>query len=115
MSLFHKLRSSGVKKRLAIKKEYISEKTGNAYTTLVIEKMAVVSTGSIEQTDDNKYRYYIIDTIDSNGAGNMEYAIKTTNKVDVKLGTQLTFFNVRGGETAKGGWYAADRVEIKTK
>lgn len=49
---------SEVLKRSAIKKEYISEKTGNAYTTLVIEKMSVVSTGSIEQTDDNKYKYY---------------------------------------------------------
>ncbi|WP_270290013.1 hypothetical protein [Enterococcus casseliflavus] len=84
-----------------------SPRTGNQYTTDAISNLKVVSTGSIEETDDGKYRYSIVDT-----TKNLEYRIKTDNKVDVKFGTILVFKNVRGGATNRGGWYAADSVEV---
>ena len=84
----------------------ISPKTGNEYKAEVIPVLQVVSTGSIEETNDKKYRYSIVDT-----ANSLEYAIKTENKIDVKFGMVLAFKNVRGGATMHGGWYAADSVQ----
>ncbi|MGQ7419954.1 hypothetical protein HO520_03200 [Streptococcus suis] len=87
--------------------EMVSERTGNAYTTDVIPVLTVVSIGSIEEMD-GKYRYSIVDT-----SNDLEYVIKTSNKVDVKFGTILQFKNVRGGATQNGiGWYAADSVAV---
>lgn len=84
----------------------ISQRTGNEYKTDVIPMLKTLSTGSIEQTEDGKYRYSIVDT-----ANNLEYAIKTENKIEVKFGMILAFQNVRGGATTHGGWYAADSVQ----
>lgn len=88
----------------------ISPKTGNEYTAEVIPSLKVVSTGSVEQTADEKYRYPVVDT-----TKNLEYAIKVDNKIDVKFGAVLVFKNVRGGATSRGGWYAADSVEVVTR
>ncbi|WP_162841366.1 hypothetical protein [Streptococcus suis] len=88
-------------------KEMVSEKTGNKYITDVIPILTVVSIGSIEEID-GKYKYSIVDT-----SNDLEYVIKTSNKVDVKFGTILQFKNVRGGATQNGiGWYAADSVAV---
>lgn len=84
----------------------ISQRTGNEYKTDVIPLLKTLSTGSIEETEDGKYRYSIVDT-----ANNLEYAIKTENQIDVKFGMVLAFKNVRGGATNHGGWYAADSVQ----
>lgn len=85
----------------------ISDKTGNEYTTDVIPTLKVVSIGSIEEID-GKFKYSIVDT-----NNDLEYSIKTPNKVDVKFGTLLQFTNVRGGTTSNGvGWYAADSVVV---
>ena len=85
----------------------VSEKTGNKYTTDVIPVLNVVSIGSIEEID-GKFKYSIVDT-----GNDLEYTIKTSNKVDVKFGTILQFKNVRGGSTSNGiGWYAADSVAV---
>lgn len=88
----------------------ISPRTGNEYKTDIIPVLKVVSTGSIEEMDDEKYRYSIVDTTQ-----NLEYAIKVGNKVDVKFGTLLIFKNVRGGATSRGGWYASDSVEVVSR
>lgn len=85
----------------------ISPRTGNEYKTDAIPQLKVVSVGAIEQTEDGKYRYSIVDTIK-----NLEYSIKVDNKVDVKFGTILLFKNVRDGATNRGGWYSADSVEL---
>ncbi|HEL2054909.1 TPA: hypothetical protein TY413_000197 [Streptococcus suis] len=85
----------------------VSEKTGNEYTTDVIPVLTVVSIGSIEEID-GKFKYSIVDT-----GNDLEYVIKTSNKVEVKFGTILQFKNVRGGATQNGiGWYAADSVAV---
>lgn len=42
--------------------EYISEKTGNAYTQDTIALLNVLSTGSVIQDDNGEYRYSIVDT-----------------------------------------------------
>lgn len=84
----------------------ISPRTGNEYKTAVIPDLKVISTGSIEETEDGKYRYSIVDT-----TKNLEYAIKVENKISVKFGMTLCFTNVRGGTTKYGGWYAADSVQ----
>lgn len=84
----------------------ISPRTGNEYHAEVIPELKVVSTGSVEETDDGKYRYSIVDT-----TKNLEYAIKVENKIDVKFAMVLLFTNVRGGATAHGGWYSADNVQ----
>lgn len=85
----------------------VSEKTGNKYTTDVIPVLNVVSIGSIEEID-GKFKYSIVDT-----NNDLEYSIKTPNKIDVKFGTILQFKNVRGGATTNGvGWYAADSVAV---
>lgn len=85
----------------------ISPRTGNEYKAEVIPELKVVSTGSVEETDDGKYRYPIVDT-----TKNLEYAIKVENKIDVKFGVVLLFKNVRGGATSRGGWYSADSVQV---
>ena len=78
-----------------------SENTGNEYTTDVIPKLKLLSTGSLEEVN-GKYKYSVVDTIND-----LEYNIKTTNKVDIR------FSNVRGGSTSNGvGWYAADSVAV---
>ncbi|HEL1643901.1 TPA: hypothetical protein TXL48_000437 [Streptococcus suis] len=88
-------------------KVMVSEKTGNEYTTDVIPVLTVVSIGSIEEIDGN-FKYSIVDT-----GNDLEYVIKTSNKVEVKFGTILQFKNVRGGATQNGiGWYAADSVAV---
>lgn len=84
----------------------LSQRTGNEYKTDVIPLLKTLSTGSIEETEDGKYRYSIVDT-----ANNLEYAIKTENKIEVKFGMILAFTNVRGGATTNGGWYGADSVQ----
>ena len=84
----------------------ISQRTGNEYKTDVIPRLKAFATGSIEETEDGKYRYSIVDT-----ENNLEYAIKTENKIEVKFGMILAFTNVRGGATTHGGWYAADSVQ----
>lgn len=87
-------------------REYISERTGNAYTTDIIPVFGVVSTGSVEQKE-NGYKYSVVDT--KNG---LEYDITAPNQVDVRFGTILKFLNVRGGSLNSGlGWYKADSVE----
>lgn len=87
-----------------------SEKTGNEYTADVIPTLKVVSIGSIEEID-GKFKYSIVDT-----NNDLEYTIKTANKVEVKFGTILQFKNVRGGATTNGvGWYAADSVAVVTR
>lgn len=89
---------------------FISEKTGNEYTADVVPVLKVVSIGSIEEID-GKFKYSIVDT-----SNDLEYVIKTSNKVDVKFGTILQFKNVRGGATQNGiGWYAADTVQVIEK
>ncbi|MCT1180717.1 hypothetical protein EFM14_11295 [Lactococcus lactis] len=88
-------------------KVMVSEKTGNEYTADVVPILNVVSIGSIEEID-GKFKYSIVDT-----NNDLEYTIKTSNKVDIKFGTILQFKNVRGGVTTNGmGWYAADSVAV---
>ena len=83
----------------------ISERTGNEYTTEVIPQLKVVSTGSVDETQDGKFRYVIVDT--NHG---LEYEIKVDKKIEVKFGMPLIFTEVRGGATKSGGWYAAKTV-----
>lgn len=98
---------SEVLKQRTQPKVMISEKSGLEYTTDVVPVLNVVSIGSIEEID-GKYKYSIVDT-----NHDLEYAIKTPNKVEVKFGTILQFKNVRGGATSNGvGWYAADSVAV---
>lgn len=87
-------------------KEYISERTGNAYQTDVIPTFGVVSTGSVEKKE-NGFKYSVVDT--KNG---LEYDVTAPNQVEVRFGTILKFVNVRGGSLNSGlGWYKADSVE----
>ena len=88
----------------------ISPRTGNEYQTDSIAVLKVFSTGSIEALADDKYRYSVVDP-----TKNLEYAIKTSNKVDTKFGNVLLFRNVVGGATNSGGWYSADSVEVVQK
>lgn len=98
---------SEVLKQKTEAKVLVSEKTGNEYTTDVVPVLTVLSIGSIEEVD-GKYRYSIVDS-----KNDLEYVIKTQNKVEVKFGTILQFKNVRGGATTNGiGWYAADSVAV---
>ena len=84
-----------------------SENTGNEYTTDIIPKLKLLSTGSLEEIN-GKYKYSVVDTIND-----LEYNIKTNNKVEIRFGTTLEFSNVRGGATTNGiGWYAADSVAV---
>ena len=88
-------------------KVMISDRTSNEYTTDVVPTLNVLSIGSVEESD-GKYKYSIVDT-----NNDLEYTIKTQNKVEVKFGTILQFKNVRGGATSNGvGWYAADSVAV---
>lgn len=84
----------------------ISEKTGNEYECEVISILDVASTGNVEQTNDGKYKYSIVDV--KNG---LEYEVKTAIKTDVVFGSVLRFQNVRGGSLNNGSsWYSADSV-----
>lgn len=85
----------------------ISARTGNEYTAEIIPQIKVIATSSVQETNDGKYRYSIVDT-----SKDLEYSIKTENKIEVKFGTILLFNNVRGGATNNGGWYAAESVEV---
>ncbi|HEL1566209.1 TPA: hypothetical protein TXI81_001763 [Streptococcus suis] len=86
---------------------FFSEKTGNEYQTEVIPILEVISIGVIEETSDKKYKYSIVDV-----PNNLEYSIKTPNKINVRFGSLLQFKNVRGGTTNNGaGWYVADSVK----
>lgn len=88
----------------------VSEKSGNEYKIDVISILEVVSVGSYEEAD-GKFKYSIVDT-----KNNLEYTIKTSNKVDISFGTVLRFTNVRGGTLNNGnGWYAADSVQVVEK
>lgn len=84
----------------------VSQRTGNEYTADIIQQLKVVATSKPEEVNDGKFRYAVVDT-----SQNLEYSIKTDNKVEAKFGTILQFKNVRGGATNQGGWYAADSVE----
>ena len=91
-------------------KEMVSPKTGNTYTTDVILELKVFSTGSFSEKD-GKFSYGVVDTVNQ-----LEYTIKTENKIDVKFGNILLFKNVRGGMLNSGhGWYAADSVQVVQK
>lgn len=87
----------------------VSPKSGNEYQTDVIQSLKVASTGSVEETTDRKFRYSVVDTIND-----LEYSIKTENKVDVKFGNVLLFRVVRGGalESNAMGWFSAKSVEL---
>lgn len=85
----------------------ISEKTGNEYQIEIIPELSVYSVGSIEE-NDGKFKYAVVDI-----QNELEYSIKTTNKVEVKFGTLLQFRKVRGGELNNGnGWYSAESVAV---
>lgn len=90
----------------------VSSRTGKEYKTDVIEKIVLVSTGSMEETSDGKYKYVIVDP-----DAELEYEIKVANEVPVKFGTKLVFKNLRGGliPNSNYGWYAADSVELYVK
>lgn len=79
----------------------ISPRTGNEYKAEVITELKVFSSGSVEETEGGKYRDPIVNT-----TKNLEYTIKTENKLDVRLSMVLMFKNVRGG------WYSADNVQV---
>lgn len=70
-------------------KSFVSDKTGNEYTTDTIPELIVYSVSPAEETEDGKYR------------------------VDTHFGITLKFYNVRGGALQNGlGWYAADSVAV---
>jgi len=94
-----------VLKHETIEVEKYSEKTGNNYKTDVIPRLQVLSVGSVEALENGNYRYSIADS----NTG-LEYEIQAPEKVVVRFGMVLEFTNVCGGETARGGWYKADRV-----
>lgn len=96
-----------VLKHKTVEVEMHSVRTGNDYKTDVIPILRVLSVGSVEELEDNNYRYAIADNLCG-----LEYEIKVAKKVDVKFGTILEFKNVRGGATSRGGWYAADDVNV---
>ncbi|MEW4353800.1 hypothetical protein AB1I63_02715 [Streptococcus pneumoniae] len=99
---------SEVLQQNTVRKTFTSEKTGNEYETDVIEKLEVVSTGSVEEVD-GKYSYSVVDTVHQ-----LEYTIKTQNEIEVFFGAELIFSNVTGGMTNNGrGWYKADSVSLK--
>ena len=70
-------------------KVLVSEKTGNEYTADVVPVLNVVSIGSIEEID-GKFKYSIVDT-----NNDLEYSIKTPNKVDVKFFNSRTYVVVQ--------------------
>lgn len=85
----------------------VSEKTGNTYTAEVIKELKVLSTGSVEETPDGKFKYSIVDP-----KNNLEYSIKAPMKVEPRFGTTLVFKIVRGGPTNSGSWFTCDSVEV---
>lgn len=99
-----------VLKHDTIKITKVSQNTGSEYKVDVIPKLEVLSVGSIEETEDNKFKYSIADV--KNG---LEYVIKTENQVQVNFGQTLIFTNVRGGVNNGVAWYGADKVEIVKK
>ncbi len=89
-------------------KSFVSDKTGNEYTTDTIPELIVYSVSPAEETEDGKYKYNITDV-----KNDLQYTIKTKNRVDTNFGKTLKFYNVRGGALQNGlGWYAADSVEL---
>lgn len=99
---------SEVLQQNTVRKTFTSEKTGNEYETDVIEKLEVVSTGSVEEID-GKYSYSVVDTVHQ-----LEYSIKTMKKLEVFFGAELVFADVTGGMTNNGrGWYKAEDVALK--
>lgn len=95
----------------SVEKVYTSPKTGNEYTADTIPKLKLFSTGSVEDLGEGKFRYPVVDN-----QHHFEYEIKTSNLVEVQLGTLLVFENVRGGMLNNGtGWYAADSVTVEKR
>lgn len=100
-------RLEDVLKHKTEERELIS-KNGNDYVADVIPKILLLSTGSREDLPNNQYRYSIVDP-----KNNLEYSIKTENKVEVEFGKRLVFYELRGGTTQNGkGWYNADKVQV---
>ncbi len=86
----------------------ISPRTGNEYITDAIPTLNISSTGIVSSLDDGYFRYSVVDT-----QKQLEYEIKVKNKIDVQLGTPLSFKNVVGGSLDNGrSWYSADSVEV---
>lgn len=102
---------STVLKHATEPKEMVSPKTGNTYTIDVIPELKVSATGNFSEKD-GKYSYGVVDTVNQ-----LEYTIKTENKIEVKFGYLLLFKNVRGGllNTNNHAWYAADSVQVVQK
>lgn len=90
-----------------VEKTFKSSK-GTDYIAQVIPEIEVVSTGSLVE-DNGTFKYAIVDTIHQ-----LEYEIKTLNKVDVQFGTKLVFKDVRGGAVGNSsrGWYSAESVSL---
>ena len=89
-------------------KSFVSDKTGNEYTTDTTPELIVYSVSPAEETEDGKYKYNITDV-----KNDLQYTIKTKNRVDTHFGITLKFYNVRGGALQNGlGWYAADSVAV---
>lgn len=53
----------------------VSERTGNEYVAEIIPRLKVVSTGSVDEVNDDKYRYAVVDT-----RHGLEYEIKVDKK-----------------------------------
>ncbi|MGG5342409.1 hypothetical protein [Enterococcus sp. AZ192] len=86
----------------------VSPRTGNEYTTDAIPTLNISSTGIVSPLDDGYFRYSVVDI-----QKQLEYEIKVKNKIDVQLGTPLSFKNVVGGSLDNGrSWYSADSVEV---
>ena len=101
-----------VLKRPTTKVERISQKTGNAYSTDVIEHAVFILAG-MPEIGEGFVKYPIADT--KNG---LEYSIKVegSSLQDVTFGQQLIFKNITGGALSNGnGWYKAEGVEKYVK
>lgn len=86
----------------------ISPRTGNEYQTDAIPALNISSTGIVTPLDDGYFRYSVVDT-----QKQLEYEIKVKSKIDVQLGTPLSFKMVVGGSLDNGrSWYSADSVEV---
>ena len=90
-----------------IEKELVKA-DGGFWKAEVVERVRLASTGSVQATKDNQYRYSIVDI-----NNNLEYEIKAPQKIDVKFGTVLEFKNLIGGSFDNGGtWFKADSVSV---
>lgn len=91
-----------------VTKTFQSAKTGNEYQADVIEKLVVVSIGTLEEKSDGSFKYAVVDS-----KNNLEYSITAPNKVEISFGAKLLFVNVRGGALNNGAaWFKAERVGI---